>query len=87
MSDKEKELPQEESFEDIFSSLREKYNLEPFGSDEKPAQEKEKVFYNPQEDSEIDDFFKSREEDYVALYEEVDAKMAGVDDEALQKED
>lgn len=86
MSDKEKELPQEESFEDIFSSLREKYNLEPFGSDEKPAQEEEKVFYNPQEDSEIDDFFKSREEDYVALYEEVDAKMAGVDDEALQKE-
>ena len=87
MSDKEKDFAEkEESFEEIFSSLREKYNLQPFGSDEKPVQEEEKVFYNPAEDSEIEDFFKSREEDYTALYEEVDAKMAGVDDVALQKE-
>ncbi len=87
MSEKEKDFAEkEESFEEIFSNLREKYNLQPFGSDEKPVQEEEKVFYNPAEDSEIEDFFKSREEDYTALYEEVDAKMAGVDDEALQKE-
>ncbi len=87
MSDKEKEVPQEETFEDIFSNLREKYNLDPFSGDEK-AQEKEeeKVFYNPTEDKEIDNFFKEREEGYAALYEEVDDKIAGVDDEVLRKE-
>lgn len=89
MSDKEKEVQgEEETFEDIFSSLREKYNLEPFGSEEEkiePAEE-EKVFYNPVEDNEIDDFFKEAEEGYTALYEEVDAKIAGVDDEALKHE-
>ena len=37
MSDKEKNINgEEETFEDIFSNLREKYNLQPFGSDEKP---------------------------------------------------
>ncbi|MBQ7957752.1 MAG: class B sortase [Clostridia bacterium] len=97
MSDKEKDFEEnkieennveekEETFEDIFSSLREKYNLQPFGSEEKAVEEEEKVFYNPEEDSEIEDFFKSREDDYTALYEEVDAKLAGVDDEALKKE-
>lgn len=89
MSDKEKDIQgEEETFEDIFSSLREKYNLEPFGGEEnkqEPAEE-EKVFYNPTEDSEIDDFFKEAEEGYTALYEEVDAKIAGVDDEALKHE-
>ncbi len=83
------EIPEEdESFEDIFSSLREKYNLEPFGEEkheETPAED-EMVFYNPAEDNEIDDFFKSREENYTALYEEVDAKIAGVDDEVLKRE-
>ncbi len=88
MSDKEKEFQEnEESFEDIFSNIREKYNLDPFKSEETPKdEEEEKVFYNPEEDNEIEDFFKSREEDYTALYEEVDAKLAGVDDKALQKE-
>ena len=66
MSDKEKNLnPEDESFEDIFSSLREKYNLQPFGSEEKTETPEEKpVFYNPTEDSEIDDFFKEAE-DYL----------------------
>lgn len=88
MSDKEKEIQEnEESFEDIFSSIREKYNLDPFNGEETPKEEEEeKVFYNPEEDNEIEDFFKSREEDYNALYEEVDAKLAGVDDKVLQKE-
>ncbi len=89
MSDKEKDIQgEEETFEDIFSNLREKYNLEPFGSDEKKIseEEEEKVFYNPTEDSEIDDFFKEAEEGYTALYEEVDAKIAGVDEEALRHE-
>lgn len=89
MSDKEKDIQgEEETFEDIFSSLREKYNLEPFGSEESKQEpvEEEKVFYNPTEDSEIDDFFKEAEEGYTALYEEVDAKIAGVDDEALKYE-
>ncbi len=88
MSDKEKDIQEnEESFEDIFSSIREKYNLDPFKSEEKPKEEEEeKVFYNPEEDNEIEDFFKSREEGYNALYEEVDAKLAGVDDKVLQKE-
>lgn len=89
MSDKEKDIQgEEETFEDIFSSLREKYNLEPFGSEEEKAEpeEEEKVFYNPVEDNEIDDFFKEAEEGYTALYEEVDAKIAGVDDEALKHE-
>ncbi len=89
MSDKEKDIHgEEETFEDIFSNLREKYNLEPFGGEEnkqEPAEE-EKVFYNPTEDSEIDDFFKEAEEGYTALYEEVDAKIAGVDDEVLKHE-
>ncbi len=77
----------EESFEDIFSSLREKYNLDPFDGDGKPVEQEEtKVFYNPEEDKEMDEFFKEREEGYTALYEEVDAKIAGVDDEVLQKE-
>ena len=88
MSDKEKNLnPEDESFEDIFSSLREKYNLQPFGSEEKTETPEEKpVFYNPTEDSEIDDFFKEAEEGYTALYEEVDAKISGVDEEALKHE-
>ena len=88
MSDKEKNInSEEESFEDIFSSLREKYNLQPFGSEEKPEETEEKqIFYNPSEDSEIDDFFKEAEEGYTALYEEVDAKIAGVDEEALKHE-
>ena len=89
MSDKEKDIQgEEETFEDIFSSLREKYNLEPFGSEESKQEpvEEEKVFYNPTEDSEIDDFFKEAEEGYTTLYEEVDAKIAGVDDEALKHE-
>ncbi len=89
MSDKEKDIQgEEETFEDIFSNLREKYNLEPFGGEEKPAEkaEEEQVFYNPSEDSEIDDFFKEAEEGYTALYEEVDAKIAGVDEEALKHE-
>lgn len=89
MSDKEKDIQgEEETFEDIFSSLREKYNLEPFGGEESKQEpvEEEKVFYNPTEDSEIDDFFKEAEEGYTALYEEVDAKIAGVDDEALKHE-
>lgn len=88
MSDKEKEIQENnESFEDIFSSIREKYNLDPFNNEEKPkVEEEEKVFYNPEEDNEIEDFFKSREEGYNALYEEVDAKLAGVDDKVLQKE-
>ena len=89
MRDKEKDIQgEEETFEDIFSSLREKYNLEPFGSEEEKAEpeEEEKVFYNPVEDNEIDDFFKEAEEGYTALYEEVDAKIAGVDDEALKHE-
>lgn len=89
MNDKEKNNSEnEETFEDIFSSLREKYNLEPFGSDkEKTSEEEEKdVFYNPSEDKEMDDFFKEREEGYTALYEEVDAKIAGVDDAALRQE-
>ena len=89
MSDKEKEVQgEEETFEDIFSNLREKYNLEPFGSEEEKTEpaEEEKVFYNPVEDNEIDDFFKEAEEGYTALYEEVDAKIAGVDDEALKHE-
>ncbi len=77
----------EESFEDIFSSLREKYKLDPFSTDGKPVEKEEaKVFYNPEEDKEMDEFFKEREEGYTALYEEVDAKIAGVDDEVLQKE-
>lgn len=88
MSDKEKEVPQEEeTFEDIFSNLREKYNLDPFNSEkETQKKEEEKVFYNPTEDKEIDNFFKEREEGYAALYEEVDAKIASVDDEVLRKE-
>ncbi len=87
MSDKEKNINgEEETFEDIFSSLREKYNLQPFGSEEKKEVEEEQVFYNPSEDSEIDDFFKEAEEGYTALYEEVDAKIAGVDEEALKHE-
>ncbi len=88
MSDKEKNINgEEETFEDIFSSLREKYNLQPFGSEEKTENAEEKqVFYNPSEDSEIDDFFKEAEEGYTALYEEVDAKIAGVDEEALKHE-
>ncbi len=89
MNDNEKNNREnEETFEDIFSSLREKYNLEPFGSgEEKSSEEEEKdVFYNPSEDKEIDEFFKEREEGYTALYEEVDAKIAGVDDEALRQE-
>lgn len=89
MNDKEKNNSEsEETFEDIFSSLREKYNLEPFGSgEEKISEEEEKdVFYNPSEDKEMDDFFKEREEGYTALYEEVDAKIAGVDDDALRQE-
>lgn len=88
MSDKEKNINgEEESFEDIFSNLREKYNLQPFGSEEKPEDTEEKqIFYNPSEDSEIDDFFKEAEEGYTALYEEVDAKIAGVDEEALKHE-
>lgn len=90
MSDKEKNVPEkDESFEDIFSSLREKYNLEPFGESndkQKKEPEEEPVFYNPKEDSEIDDFFKQREENYTALYEEVDAKIAGVDDDVLKRE-
>lgn len=89
MSDKEKDIQEnEESFEDIFSSIREKYNLDPFKGEEAPAaaEEEEKIFYNPEEDNEIEDFFKSREEGYNALYEEVDAKLAGVDDKVLQKE-
>lgn len=88
MSDKEKNINNdEETFEDIFSNLREKYNLQPFGSDEKNEVPEEKtVFYNPSEDSEIDDFFKEAEEGYTALYEEVDAKIAGVDEEALKHE-
>lgn len=77
----------EESFEDIFSSLREKYKLDPLSTDGKPVEKEEaKVFYNPEEDKEMDEFFKEREEGYTALYEEVDAKIAGVDDEVLQKE-
>ena len=88
MSDKEKNINgEEESFEDIFSSLREKYNLQPFGSEEKIEDTEEKqIFYNPSEDNEIDDFFKEAEEGYTALYEEVDAKIAGVDEEALKHE-
>ncbi len=93
MSDNEKKLPgEEESFEDIFSSLREKYNLEPFGGndeekkEEPKAAEEEENFYDPSSDSEIDDFFKEAEEGYAALYEEVDAKIAGVDEEALRQE-
>lgn len=91
MSDKEKNIHgDEETFEDIFSSLREKYNLEPFGGaedkkEEEKAEEKE-TFYDPSADSEIDDFFKEAEEGYAALYEEVDAKIAGVDEEALRHE-
>ncbi len=89
MSDKEKNINgEEETFEDIFSNLREKYNLQPFGSDEKPevTEEEQQVFYNPSEDNEINDFFKEAEEGYTALYEEVDAKIAGVDEEALKHE-
>ncbi len=89
MSDKEKNINEnEETFEDIFSNLREKYNLDPFEAEEesKADAEEEKVFYNPAEDSEIDDFFKEREEGYTALYEEVDAQIAGVDDEILRRE-
>lgn len=89
MSDKEKDIQgEEETFEDIFSSLREKYNLDPFGSEEKEKEpeEEEQVFYNPTEDKEIDNFFKEAEEGYEALYEEVDAKIAGVDDEILKHE-
>lgn len=91
MSDKEKNIPEnEETFEDIFSSLREKYNLEPFGGDEEKKEEKKEeeaeTFYDPSADSEIDDFFKEAEEGYAALYEEVDAKIAGVDEDALRHE-
>ncbi len=91
MSDKEKNIPgDEETFEDIFSSLREKYNLEPFGGDENKKEEKKEeeaeAFYDPSADSEIDDFFKEAEEGYAALYEEVDAKIAGVDEDALRHE-
>lgn len=92
MSDNEKKnIPgDEETFEDIFSSLREKYNLEPFGgSDEKKEEKKEEekeTFYDPSADSEIDDFFKEAEEGYAALYEEVDAKIEGVDEDALRHE-
>lgn len=92
MSDNEKKLPgEEESFEDIFSSLREKYNLEPFGGTEEekkeePEAEKEETGYDSAADSEIEDFFKEAEEGYAALYEEVDAKIAGVDEDALRQE-
>lgn len=91
MSDKEKNIPEnEETFEDIFSSLREKYNLEPFGGTEEKkeevAAEEAETFYDPSADSEIDDFFKEAEEGYVSLYEEVDAKIAGVDEDALRHE-
>ncbi len=92
MSDNEKKnIPgDEETFEDIFSSLREKYNLEPFGgTDEKKEEKKEEekeTFYDPSADSEIDDFFKEAEEGYAALYEEVDAKIEGVDEDALRHE-
>lgn len=92
MSDNEKKNTpgDEETFEDIFSSLREKYNLEPFGgSDEKKEEKKEEekeTFYDPSADSEIDDFFKEAEEGYAALYEEVDAKIEGVDEDALRRE-
>ncbi len=89
MSDKEKNNPEnDESFEDIFSSLREKYNLNPFGEDAEKEEkaEEEVVFYSPTEDSEMEDFFKEREENYTALYEEVDAKIATVDDEELERE-
>ncbi|MBQ2827744.1 MAG: class B sortase [Clostridia bacterium] len=91
MSDKEKNIPgDDETFEDIFSSLREKYNLEPFGETEdkkeENKEEEKETFYDPSADSEIDDFFKEAEEGYAALYEEVDAKIAGVDEEALRHE-
>lgn len=91
MSDNEKKIPgDDETFEDIFSSLREKYNLEPFGGAEEKKEEKKEeekeTFYDPAADSEIDDFFKEAEEGYAALYEEVDAKIEGVDEEALRHE-
>lgn len=91
MSDNEKKnLGDDETFEDIFSSLREKYNLEPFGGTEEKKEEKKEedkeTFYDPAADSEIDDFFKEAEEGYAALYEEVDAKIEGVDEDALRHE-
>lgn len=73
MSDERDDLFEEESYEAIFRSLREKYNL-----DNKRPEEKQKDFYNPEEDTELNDFFdekakQSEEKANEYIYDETDA--------------
>lgn len=72
MSDERDDLFEEESYEAIFRSLREKYNL-----DNKRPESKQKDFYNPDEDTELQDFFdekakQSEEKANEYIYDEFD---------------
>lgn len=72
MSDERDDLFEEESYEAIFRSLREKYNL-----DNKRPESKQKDFYNPDEDTELQDFFdekakKNEEKANEYIYDEFD---------------
>lgn len=58
MSDERDNLFEEEAeYEAIFRSLREKYNLD---NEPKEEQEEPREFYNPEEDTELSDFFEEK---------------------------